>query len=117
MLQPRELAAAQGFPEDYDFAGNKTETTEQIGNAVPVNLFKTLVTKVFTGDEPVSRRSLQITRPPLMTKSDTSCVQNCSTLRERLWDTQFRLRLSHAYTITRPAFRTHHLTSFVSRLV
>jgi len=43
MLQPRELAAAQGFPADYDFAGNKTETTKQIGNAVPVNLGKSLV--------------------------------------------------------------------------
>jgi len=43
MLQPRELAAAQGFPEDYEFAGNKGETTEQIGNAVPVNLGKALV--------------------------------------------------------------------------
>ena len=38
MLQPRELAAAMGFPSDYEFAGNKTETTKQIGNAVPVNL-------------------------------------------------------------------------------
>ncbi|MBX0323859.1 DNA (cytosine-5-)-methyltransferase [Halomicroarcula sp. F13] len=43
MLQPRELAAAQGFPPDYEFAGNKTETTKQIGNAVPVNLGKALV--------------------------------------------------------------------------
>lgn len=42
MLKPRELAAAQGFPDDYEFAGNKTETTEQIGNAVPVNLGKAL---------------------------------------------------------------------------
>lgn len=43
MLQPRELAAAQGFPDDYQFAGNKTETTRQIGNAVPVSLGKSLV--------------------------------------------------------------------------
>jgi DNA (cytosine-5)-methyltransferase 1 len=35
MLQPRELAAAQGFPEDYDFAGNKIETTEQSGMQSP----------------------------------------------------------------------------------
>ncbi|WP_254921715.1 DNA cytosine methyltransferase [Halorubrum sp. Ea1] len=28
MLQPRELAAAMGFPPDYEFAGNKTETTK-----------------------------------------------------------------------------------------
>jgi len=43
MLQPRELAAAQGFPDGYDFAANKTETTKQIGNAVPVTLGKALV--------------------------------------------------------------------------
>lgn len=42
MLQPRELAAAQGFPDGYEFAGNKTERTAQIGNAVPVNLGKAL---------------------------------------------------------------------------
>lgn len=46
MLQPRELAAAQGFPDDYDFAGNKTETTKQIGNAVPVNLGKALIKRL-----------------------------------------------------------------------
>lgn len=38
MLQPRELAQAMGFPADYQFAGNKTETIKQIGNAVPVNV-------------------------------------------------------------------------------
>jgi DNA (cytosine-5)-methyltransferase 1 len=51
MLQPRELAAAQGFPDEYDFAGNKTETTKQIGNAVPVNLGKALVTQLLTPTE------------------------------------------------------------------
>jgi DNA (cytosine-5)-methyltransferase 1 len=52
MLQPRELAAAMGFPTDYEFAGNKTETTEQIGNAVPVNLASALCKKLLTGEEP-----------------------------------------------------------------
>lgn len=52
MLQPRELAAAQGFPPDYEFAGNKGETTEQIGNAVPVNLARALVKEALTGTEP-----------------------------------------------------------------
>ncbi|NLV14334.1 DNA cytosine methyltransferase [Haloarcula argentinensis] len=53
MLQPRELAAAQGFPEDYEFAGNKTETTKQIGNAVPVNLGKALVKQLLVpSDQP-----------------------------------------------------------------
>lgn len=36
MLQPHELAAAQSFPKDYKFAGNKTQVIKQIGNAVPV---------------------------------------------------------------------------------
>ncbi len=36
MLTPRELARAQGFPDDFDFVGNKAETVRQIGNAVPV---------------------------------------------------------------------------------
>jgi len=56
MLQPRELAAAQGFPEDYEFAGDtKAARTAQIGNAVPVNLAKALVTEALTGDEPSLR--------------------------------------------------------------
>lgn len=36
MLQPRELARAQGFPEGYVFMGNKGDVVRQIGNAVPV---------------------------------------------------------------------------------
>ena len=35
MLQPRELARAQAFPDEYVFLGNKAEQTKQIGNAVP----------------------------------------------------------------------------------
>lgn len=37
MLQPRELARAQSFPDDYEFLGNKGEVIKQIGNAVPVS--------------------------------------------------------------------------------
>lgn len=52
MLQPRELAAAQGFPPDYEFAGEtKKARTAQIGNAVPVNLAKALVEEALTGEE------------------------------------------------------------------
>lgn len=36
MLEPRELAAAMGFPEDYAFTGNRTDIVRQIGNAVAV---------------------------------------------------------------------------------
>lgn len=52
MLQPRELAAAQGFPEDYEFVGNKTEVTEQIGNSVPVNTAKALCRRLLTIKDP-----------------------------------------------------------------
>jgi DNA (cytosine-5)-methyltransferase 1 len=52
MLQPRELAAAQGFPDDYAFAGTKTETVEQIGNAVPVNLAQSLVESLLASTNP-----------------------------------------------------------------
>lgn len=52
MLQPRELAAAQGFPDDHEFAGTKTETVEQIGNAVPVNLAETLVASLLKSSRP-----------------------------------------------------------------
>jgi DNA (cytosine-5)-methyltransferase 1 len=43
MLQPAELAAAQGFRRDYRFTGTKTEQVKQIGNAVPRNLARALV--------------------------------------------------------------------------
>jgi DNA (cytosine-5)-methyltransferase 1 len=52
MLQPRELAAAMGFPDSYEFAGNKTETTKQIGNAIPVNLAKSLCERLLAGRNP-----------------------------------------------------------------
>ena len=52
MLQPRELAAAMGFPPDYDFRGNKTETIEQIGNAVPVNLATALCERLLASEVP-----------------------------------------------------------------
>lgn len=50
MLQPHELAAAMGFAGQdaaYQFAGNKTEVTKQIGNAVPVNTAAALVEALF----------------------------------------------------------------------
>lgn len=37
MLRPHELAAAMGFPSDYQFAGTRTDQVKQIGNAVEVN--------------------------------------------------------------------------------
>lgn len=43
MLQPHELAAAQGFPAGYKFSGTKTDSIKQIGNAVPRNLARAIV--------------------------------------------------------------------------
>ena len=46
MLHWRELARAMSFSDadsDYEFAGNKTEITKQIGNAVPVRTARALV--------------------------------------------------------------------------
>jgi DNA (cytosine-5)-methyltransferase 1 len=42
MLQPRELARAMSFPEDYQFQGTREEVVKQIGNAVPVRTAKAL---------------------------------------------------------------------------
>jgi len=50
MLQPHELAKAMGFSDDettYEFAGNKTEVTRQIGNAVAVRTATALVHQLF----------------------------------------------------------------------
>ncbi len=46
MLQPRELARAQGFPDSYKFTGNRAEIVKQIGNAVPPHTAKALLMEV-----------------------------------------------------------------------
>jgi DNA (cytosine-5)-methyltransferase 1 len=48
MLQPHELAGAQGFPRDYKFEGTKTEQVKLIGNAVPRRLARALVYAVLS---------------------------------------------------------------------
>jgi DNA (cytosine-5)-methyltransferase 1 len=48
MLQPHELAGAQGFEGQYQFSGTKEDVVRQIGNAVPPGLAKALVTAVLS---------------------------------------------------------------------
>lgn len=43
MLQPHELAAAQGFPADYVLTGTKTSQVARIGNSVPPAFAEALV--------------------------------------------------------------------------
>lgn len=54
MLQPHELALAQGFPAGYQFTGNKTEQVKQIGNAVPRRLARALVAAAISQNEDVT---------------------------------------------------------------
>ena len=54
MLQPHELAGAQGFPRNYQFTGTKTQIVKQIGNAVPRRLARALVTAMLQQDPDVS---------------------------------------------------------------
>nr|WP_255291606.1 DNA cytosine methyltransferase [Natrinema sp. CBA1119] len=53
MLEPDELKQAQGFPADYELAGDtKTDVTEQIGNAVPVTLARALCRHLLVDETP-----------------------------------------------------------------
>jgi DNA (cytosine-5)-methyltransferase 1 len=54
MLQPHELALAQGFPKGYKFTGTKTDQVKQIGNAVPRRLARALVGAVLSQNSDVS---------------------------------------------------------------
>ena len=53
MLDNTELARAMGFDDEvqkYEFVGNKTQITKQIGNAVPVNLAAALVKSILVSE-------------------------------------------------------------------
>jgi DNA (cytosine-5)-methyltransferase 1 len=54
MLQPHELAAGQGFPAGYIFAGTKTEQTRQIGNAVEVHQARALFASMLSARRAVA---------------------------------------------------------------
>lgn len=47
MLQPRELARAQGFADSYVLLGNKSEQIARIGNSVPPPVVQALVAAQF----------------------------------------------------------------------
>lgn len=46
MLQPHELSAAQSFPREYVFTGNRADVVKQIGNAVCPKMAQALVEAV-----------------------------------------------------------------------
>ncbi len=46
VLTPRELARLQDFPDDFVFEGPKSMVLKQIGNAVPVNLARSLALSI-----------------------------------------------------------------------
>ena len=56
MLKNAELAAAMGFPPDYQFTGTKSDITKQIGNAVPVHLAEALVAAILDPEDVKTRR-------------------------------------------------------------
>jgi DNA (cytosine-5)-methyltransferase 1 len=45
-ITPREAARFQGFPDDYEFVGNKGDVRSQIGNAVPPPLAAAIGNKI-----------------------------------------------------------------------
>jgi DNA (cytosine-5)-methyltransferase 1 len=65
MLEPKELAAAMGFPATYKWPCNKTKTTRMIGNAVAVNMAKALLLTILRSlvKTPDAKRSRKPTRP------------------------------------------------------
>jgi DNA (cytosine-5)-methyltransferase 1 len=44
----REMARIQGYPDDFIFAGSKSEQSRQVGNSVPVGLGKALGKSVYS---------------------------------------------------------------------
>lgn len=57
MLTPRELARAQGFPEDYKLTGSKTNQVAKIGNSVCPQMAEVLISHNYTA--PVETASRQ----------------------------------------------------------
>lgn len=51
MLQPRELARAQGFPDSYVLTGTKTAQVARIGNSVVPHVARAIVSANLAGVE------------------------------------------------------------------
>lgn len=51
MLTPRELARAQGFPDDYQLTGSKTNQVAKIGNSVCPQMAEILITHNYINPE------------------------------------------------------------------
>jgi DNA (cytosine-5)-methyltransferase 1 len=47
MMAPHELAGAMSFPKGYIFTGPRRDKVKQIGNAVPIELARSLVKEIF----------------------------------------------------------------------
>jgi DNA (cytosine-5)-methyltransferase 1 len=56
MLQPRELARAQGFPDSYQFTGTKQQQVARIGNSVCPPVARALVAANFGASRPYPKR-------------------------------------------------------------
>lgn len=56
MLEPHELARAQGFADTYTFTGTKGERVTQIGNAVPRETAKAICMSLLADRAPKRRR-------------------------------------------------------------
>lgn len=75
MLQPHELARAQGFPEDYKFTGTKSDIVKQIGNAVPVNLAKSLIASLLADYKGKNKAADPAFVPPKVTVMERAEVR------------------------------------------
>lgn len=59
-LTTKERSLVQTFPEEFQFAGNKTDVEQMIGNAVPVNLARYVATAI---EQFVRQETLQKSNP------------------------------------------------------
>lgn len=55
MLQPRELARAQGFGDEYILTGSKSQQVARIGNSVPPPVVEAIVNAQFGGPRQIDR--------------------------------------------------------------